>query len=189
LTFSVLLRPARPVARHGWIPLLAGLAVVEALAPETGVDLSLKWPNDVLAGGRKVAGLLAERAGGAVVVGIGVNVSQSQDQLPAAEATSLMLAGSRVSDRVQLLRAVLARLDARLAAWDVPADQTAAADAELAAAYRAACATLGRSVRAQLPGGRSVTGLAQDIDAQGRLQVMSADRLVAVAAGDVVHLR
>ena len=83
LTFSVLLRPAAvPRARLGWLPLLAGVAVAAAIRAQAGVDAQLKWPNDVLVGGAKLAGILAEAAGDAVVVGIGLNVSTGLDELP-----------------------------------------------------------------------------------------------------------
>jgi len=95
LTFSVLLRPgAVPGAALGWVPLLAGVAAVSAIRAVTSVDATLKWPNDVLAGGAKLGGILAERAGGAIVLGIGINVSQRRADLPAAAATSLLLAGA-----------------------------------------------------------------------------------------------
>ena len=85
LTFSVLLRPATvPPGRRGWLPLLAGVAVVSAVRAVAGVDAVLKWPNDVLAGDRKLAGILAEQApdGSAVVIGIGLNVATPAEALP-----------------------------------------------------------------------------------------------------------
>jgi BirA family transcriptional regulator, biotin operon repressor / biotin---[acetyl-CoA-carboxylase] ligase len=94
LTFSVLLRPAAvPPASRGWMPLLAGVAVARAVHAETRVDARLKWPNDVQVNGGKLAGILAEQAGDAIVVGIGINVSSGRDELPVAGATSLALAG------------------------------------------------------------------------------------------------
>jgi BirA family biotin operon repressor/biotin-[acetyl-CoA-carboxylase] ligase len=101
LTFSVLLRPAAiPPSARGWLPLLTGVAVAAALRAQTGLDVSLKWPNDVLVSGAepgmagKLAGILAEQAGDAIVVGIGLNVSARRDELPAPQATSLLLAGA-----------------------------------------------------------------------------------------------
>src|SRR5579863_386241 len=83
LTFSVLLRPdAVPPARLGWLPLLTGVAVTSAVRAVTAVDAQLKWPNDVLVRDAKLAGILAEASGGAVVVGIGLNVSTEPDELP-----------------------------------------------------------------------------------------------------------
>src|SRR5690242_6197613 len=82
LTFSLLVRPDVPPAKRGWLPLLAGVAVAGAITSVTGVETSLKWPNDVLAGPGKLVGILAEAAGDAIVVGIGVNVSTEQAELP-----------------------------------------------------------------------------------------------------------
>src|ERR1700731_2271528 len=114
LTFSVLLRPAAvPRARLGWLPLLAGVAVAAAVRDVAAVNARLKWPNDVLAGPAKLAGLLAEATGDAVVVGIGVNVSTGPAELPppgpgALPATSLRLEGSPKLDRARLLAEILA---------------------------------------------------------------------------------
>src|SRR5215472_7765872 len=95
LTFSVLLRPyGVPAALLGWVPLLTGAAVAAAVKAVAAVDTSLKWPNDVLAGDTKLGGILAERSGSAVVVGIGVNVYQRRPELPGDGATSLLLEGA-----------------------------------------------------------------------------------------------
>ena len=92
LTFSVLLRPAVPAGLLGWLPLLAGVAVASALQQTAGVDARLKWPNDVLVDGAKIAGILAERWTNAVVIGTGINVLQHRGELPVATATSLLVA-------------------------------------------------------------------------------------------------
>ena len=92
LTFSVLLRPAVPAGLLSWVPLLAGVAVASALEYTAGVDARLKWPNDVLVDGAKIAGILAERWGSAVVVGTGINVLQQRGELPVPTATSLLMA-------------------------------------------------------------------------------------------------
>ena len=95
LTFSVLLRAgAAPPSSLGWVPLLAGVAVASALRQTAAVDARLKWPNDVLAGDAKLAGILAESWGDAIVVGIGINVSQRADELPVPGATSVSLAAA-----------------------------------------------------------------------------------------------
>jgi BirA family biotin operon repressor/biotin-[acetyl-CoA-carboxylase] ligase len=91
LTFSVLLRPAVPAGRLGWLPLLAGVAVGSALQQTAGVDARLKWPNDVLVDGAKIAGILAERWTNAVVIGTGINVLQHRGELPVPTATSLLV--------------------------------------------------------------------------------------------------
>jgi BirA family biotin operon repressor/biotin-[acetyl-CoA-carboxylase] ligase len=168
LTFSVLLRPV--TAQLGWVPLLGGLAVVKALRERAEVDAALKWPNDVLVGERKVAGLLAEAVDGAVVLGVGLNVTTHAGELPHAAATSLLIEGARTTDRDTLLRAVLRALSV------TDADRPA---------YREACTTIGRRVQVHVPGGEVVEGLAEDVDAEGRLVVDGTP----YAAGDVVHLR
>ncbi|MBZ5733294.1 biotin--[acetyl-CoA-carboxylase] ligase [Nocardioides sp. TRM66260-LWL] len=192
LTLSVVLRPDVPPARWPWLPLLAGVAVVETLA-EHGFAARLKWPNDVLLGAeeRKVAGLLVERVetpgGPTAVVGIGLNVSLTADELPVPTATSLALArpGEPAPDREALLLALVARLRTRHASWRVGG---AAADA-LRQEYREACATLGRPVRVEMPGDRTLQGTAVDVDADGRLVLDDGLTRHPVGAGDVVHVR
>lgn len=169
LTFSVLLVRPDPVT---WLPLWGGLAVARALREQTGVDAVLKWPNDVLVGERKICGLLAEVTGDLVVLGVGLNVTTRQGELPRPDATSLVLEGSTTTDRDTVLRAVLRTLT------DVLAERSSDG-------YRALCSTLGRRVRLDLPGGRVVEGTAESVDEQGRLVVDGT----AHAAGDVVHVR
>lgn len=188
LAVSVLLRPTAPRDSWGWLPLLMGTAVVGPLAGMSGLDLGLKWPNDVLVDGeRKLAGVLAEVVDGAVVVGLGLNVSLRADELPVPTATSLALEGSEVVDRDPVLRAVLRALAAGYR--DLQAAGGDAAGSGLMAAYRAACTTLGQQVRVELPGDRTVSGEAVDVDDAGRLVVRTDDGLATLAAGDVVHLR
>ncbi|MFF9592444.1 biotin--[acetyl-CoA-carboxylase] ligase [Streptomyces sp. NPDC014646] len=193
LFFSVFLEPGDiPVARWGWLPLLTGVAVATGLARAAGVDTALKWPNDLLvtvAGEeRKTGGILAERAGDGVVVGTGLNVTLRAAELPAPTAGSLALAGAVSTDRETLLRAVLRSLEHWYGRWR-EADGDAAASG-LQEAYAAGCATLGRPVRAELPGGRTLTGEAVAIDGDGRL-VLSTDEGLRepLSAGDIVHLR
>ena len=169
LTVSVLLAPPDPVT---WLPLWGGLAVARALRDQTGVDAVLKWPNDVLVGGRKLGGLLAEVAGDRVVLGLGLNVTTRPAELPGPGATSLLLEKATTTDRDTVLRAVLRTLSELLAEPS-------------RAGYRALCSTLGRQVRLELPGGATAEGEAEEVDDLGRLVVAG----VAYAAGDVVHLR
>lgn len=194
LFFSVLLRPSGvPVARWGWLPLLTGVAVATGLSRAAGVDTALKWPNDLLVtvGGeeRKAGGILAERAGeDGVVVGVGINVTLREDELPVPQAGSLALAGAVGTDRDPLLRAVLRSLEDWYARWR-------AADGDpltsgLQETYAAGCATLGRRVRAELPGDRSLVGEAVAVDGDGRLVLATEDGVrEPVGAGDIVHLR
>jgi BirA family biotin operon repressor/biotin-[acetyl-CoA-carboxylase] ligase len=198
LTFSLLLRPTAPVASWPWLPLLTGCAVSTALRAH-GFDAAVKWPNDVLlepsGEGRKVAGILVERvestAGPAAVVGIGVNVGMTAAELPVPAATSLAesVAGSGlgvVPDRTELLLDVLASVGEAYAAWQ---DGGEPAAARLAEAYAAACATVGRRVRVQLPSGATLTGTATGIDRSGRLVVEHHGATTPVSAGDVMHVR
>jgi len=188
LTFSVLLRPTAPTQSWPWLPLLAGYAVAKALRG-TGFDASVKWPNDVLLGDRKVAGILVERVetptGPAAVIGVGLNVGMTADELPVPEATSLALAGG-APDRTELLGLVLDTLWDAYVAWQEGGEEAAT---RLAASYAAVCSTVGRDVAVALPGGQSLTGRAVGIDASGRLLVSSGGERVAVGAGDVVHVR
>lgn len=211
LAISVLLRPRidaqEDLSKLGWLPLLGGLAmaqtVQELLGPEhqTGV----KWPNDVLVAGKKICGVLSElvplnaagdasRFGGSVgvVIGAGINLSQTREQLPVETATSLTLAGATLpfslEERFDL---VLSGYLERLSHW-----YQRFTDARLSAVVSGLrqsvidnCVTLGLPVRAILPGDSEQLGRAVTIDDSGRL-VLEADGVVwPVAAGDIVHLR
>ncbi|WP_055555894.1 biotin--[acetyl-CoA-carboxylase] ligase, partial [Streptomyces kanamyceticus] len=165
LFFSVLLKPAEvPVERWGWLPLLTGVAVATGLSRAAGVDTALKWPNDLLVtvkgAERKAGGILAERAGpvdgGGVVVGVGLNVTLREDELPVPTAGSLGLAGAATTDRDPLLRAVLRSFEQWYGDWRAAGGDPGAS--RLQETYAAGCATLGRTVRAELPGDRSITG-------------------------------
>jgi BirA family transcriptional regulator, biotin operon repressor / biotin---[acetyl-CoA-carboxylase] ligase len=190
LAVSVLLRPAGvPVSRYGWLPLLAGVALVETVRRLGEVDAVLKWPNDLLIDERKCAGILAESVPDVgVVLGFGVNVTLRQHELPVPEATSLALVGSACTDRAPLLRAVLRELAAWYVRWR---DAGGAPDSSgLRAAYRLHCATIGRPVRVTLPGGAVLSADASDVDDDGRLVVTAPNgEVTALSAGDVRHLR
>lgn len=191
LTFSVLLTPGEvPAARWPWLPLLAGIAVVEAVRRTAEVPCGLKWPNDVLADGRKLAGILVERVEhegrGAAVVGIGLNVTSSREELPVPTATSLALEGATSVDRSVLLREVLRTFEALYLQWR--ADQGDARRG-LHDSYVRRCVTLGQEVRVELPTGEAVLGTAESIDSDGRLAVRTVAGLRVLGAGDVVHVR
>jgi BirA family biotin operon repressor/biotin-[acetyl-CoA-carboxylase] ligase len=183
LTLSVLLRPRTPAEDWPWFPLLTGYAVALALRA-SGVVVELKWPNDVLLNGRKLGGILAERvetpAGPALVVGIGINVGMTLEELPVDDATSLAVEGFD-ADRAELLSSLLRSLAGEYAALERGGLQA------LRTAYVASCATLGRHVRVTLPSGETIAGEASTVDQGGRLQVRTPDGIATVAAGDVVH--
>ena len=192
LSVSVLLTPqGLPLSAFGWFPLMAGLAMretVSALIP-TGGSAVVKWPNDVLVAERKISGILSELLPNlrGVVLGSGLNLSQTADELPIAAATSLAIEGATETNA----DAVLARYLTNLLHWyRAFVDAGGDADASgLRAAVVAACGSLGRQVRVILPGEREFSGLATNIDAAGRLIVDVAGVPTEVAAGDIVHLR
>jgi BirA family biotin operon repressor/biotin-[acetyl-CoA-carboxylase] ligase len=208
LTFSLLLRPEPvPPAGRGWLPLLAGLALASAVPSVTAVPVTLKWPNDLMAGPAKLAGILAEAAGDAVVIGIGLNVSTEPSELPppgpgALPATSLRILGASTNPastnpastdpastaREPLLTEILTAFERWYQPW-----RQAAGDPEgtgLRAAYTRLCATVGQQVRVECPGAQLLSGLAVSVDPDGRLVVRpESGPELAVAAGDVVHLR
>lgn len=210
LTFSVLLRPESvPAERRGWLPLLAGVSVARSVRAMTGLPATLKWPNDVLVHGRKLAGILAEQAAdGAVVIGIGVNVTTPADALPSGPGglpgTSIAVeigeeagrrgegvigereGGGKTAGRQRLLAEILRQLERHYTAFrDNPDPEATGVGAE----YRTLCATLGQQVRAELPAGAALTGEATDIDADGRLLITTRGTVTPLSAGDVVHLR
>ena len=182
-----------------WLPLLAGVAVREAVARTAGLEVALKWPNDVVVAkgdegeegaDRKLGGILCETVPGenAIVVGIGLNVTLRENELPVPQASSLALAGAETTDRDPLLRALLRSFGTWYGRWSEAGGDAQAAG--LAEAYREACATLGRRVRAELPGHQDVIGVASGLDPAGALLVTTADQAeVAIGAGDVIHLR
>lgn len=198
LAISVLLRPrlstgaALPAEHWGWIALMTGLAMRETVADILpGIAPDVKWPNDLLIDGRKLCGILAEvAADSSIVVGIGLNTAMTAEQLPVETATSLAIEGAVVDEDLldRLLAGFLMRLSARMnALLDAEGDADASG---LRGAVEAACVTLGRDVRVELPGAEPLHGVATGIDEGGRILVTRADgRVAAVSAGDVVHLR
>lgn len=191
LMFSVLLRPTGvPPRSWTWLPLLAGCAVHQTVRDVARVPAALKWPNDVLVDDRKLCGILVQRAdtpeGPAAVVGIGLNVSMTADELPTATATSLAVEGAAETDRDRLLRGIVRNLIALHDAW---CDQGGDPEVGLRAAYVGRCATVGRQVRIHLGEDKVAEGTAIDVDGDGRLVVDHGGESTAYGAGDVVHVR
>ncbi|GAA3653374.1 biotin--[acetyl-CoA-carboxylase] ligase [Microbacterium marinilacus] len=181
LAVSVLVRVGDvPPAARGWIPLVAGAAMTDAVAAQLpGGRTGLKWPNDVLVGGRKICGILAEAVVGsdAVVIGSGVNTAMREEDLPVPTATSFAALGA-ACDEDALVTRYLGELDRLLRAL--------ATDPDVAReAVRGRCLTLGREVTVSLPDGSALRGVASAIDDDGRLVVDGR----TVSAGDVVHVR
>jgi BirA family biotin operon repressor/biotin-[acetyl-CoA-carboxylase] ligase len=187
LTVSLLLRPDVPAARRAWLSMLTGVALAEAVAEAAGVRASLKWPNDLLApDGAKLAGILAESAGSAVVIGVGLNVSTTADELPGT-GTSLTLVRGGDVDRAAVLLAFLRAFESRYRRWaQVLGDPVSSG---LAQDYLAWCSTVGKPVTVSLPDGSTLEGVAEAVDWDGRLVVRGPGGLVELASGDVRHVR
>lgn len=195
LHVSALIRPeAVPASRWSWLPLLAGTSLATVVTRFCVLGAALKWPNDLLAVSAdpqeqpagKLAGILTERSGEAVVVGIGVNISAGSDELPSG-ATSLAAQGARWISRQQLLVALLREFETAFGRWtEAGGDPDRSGARQL---YRHMCGTLGSRVRVELPGGRELHGTARDVDPAGQLLLDTDEGETAVAAGDVIHLR
>lgn len=191
LLMSLVLAPTAPAARWGWLPLLTGLAVSDALLEETGLEVALKWPNDLLvvdpSGARKLGGILAERTpSGHAILGVGLNVDQSPDELPGPGGVSLRMAGAPVP-RERLLAAVVASLVRRVDAWSLVGGDPDASG--LADEYSRRCATLGLEVDVSLPHDGTVRGRAIGVSVDGALVLDTAEGSRIVSAGDIVHVR
>lgn len=180
LLFSFVAQPKRSKSDWGFLPLLTGMCVARALNSfiEGQTPVTLKWPNDLLIDGKKLGGIIAEIRGEAVIIGVGVNVEMSMEELPIAEATSLSIVGSSNLNRNQILTKVLFELEAGLTSWD--------AGEIFVDRYREVSSTLGNQVRVQLPGGKVLESRAMDIDPTGALILESGER---ITVGDVIHLR
>ncbi|MGQ7294908.1 biotin--[acetyl-CoA-carboxylase] ligase [Quadrisphaera sp. KR29] len=206
VALSLLLRPQLPLGAWGWLPLLAGVAVVGVVRDVAGLPAQVKWPNDVLVEGRKLCGILVEVLPGGgpagVVVGVGLNTTSTREELDVGglvTATSLRLEGSATTDRDVLVRALVRSLLAEVERLEAAGGDVAASG--LAARAAEACSTLGREVVVHLPGGERLRGTAEGLDGDGRLLVRPDGRgagggdaapdgpPVAVSAGDVVHVR
>ena len=181
ILLSVVLRP--PAQRHApELSLVAGVATAIVVERATGLAAQVKWPNDVMLDRRKVAGILAELKDGAVVLGIGLNVSQAPDELPAetrSPAGSLRSVTGRKLERGPILADLLLELEQRYDAWragglDAIYDDLGARD-------------FLRGRRVTVDGGAE--GVAQMIDRQGRLEVSTASGVVLVESGEVAFDR
>jgi BirA family biotin operon repressor/biotin-[acetyl-CoA-carboxylase] ligase len=159
------------VASHPLIPLISGVAVLRALA-RFGVDAHLKWPNDIVVDGGKLAGTLIETAASVALVGIGINLEEA----PLETATSVRAAGG-TARRGELIVAI----------WEEMAKAEASED--ILPAYRERLATLGEEVGVVLESGEAIEGTAMDVDVDGRLLVRTATGTRVISSGECTHLR
>lgn len=202
---SVVLRPVNaegrplPTQSYSWFSLLGALALREALLETAGIPAELKWPNDVIVRGRKIAGILAQLGpmgdGGVppVVLGTGLNVTLTQEELPVPTATSVLLEEAQTVDRTILLKSYLSRFATLYRSFcNADGDPAAgmAGGPSLHKRVQGVLVTLGKQVRAQLPGDHEIIGHATRLDEYGSLLVVdAASHEHVVTAGDVVHLR
>lgn len=176
-----------PPEEWGWLPLLTGVALVDAVRTSTGIEAGVKWPNDVLVGTGKLAGILAEVAAPdpVIVVGLGLNVTLTAEEAPDPRATSLQLLGAVMLDRNVLAAEIIRELTTRIERWHT----AKGLDPALVEDYRHRSLTLGSQVRALLPGDNEIIGVATDVDELGRLQIDTGTEVTTVSAGDITHLR
>lgn len=178
LLFSFFLKPKRARSDWSFISFLAALAMHEVISKDIADNVSLKWPNDILIGKNKVAGLLAQQIGDGLIVGIGLNVAMNGDELPAPTATSLALSGSNNLDRNTLLSDFLNRFESIFTEWESGSD--------FLEKYRQISSTIGRQVRVEVLGRDPIEAEAVAISTQGALILGDG---FEVNVGDVVHLR
>ena len=178
LLFSFYIAPKRARTDWGFISHLAALSMQQVISRDLSSQVWLKWPNDILIDSLKVAGLLAQATDHGVIIGIGVNVAMTTEELPVDTATSLAIAGSNNLDRNLILGSFLNHFESNFKEWDKGED--------FIASYSEVCATLGRNVQVEVIGRENCTGVALAINSLGAL--LLADGF-EVNVGDVVHLR
>ena len=179
LLFSFYIKPRKQRSEWGFIPLIAGLSLVRSITTiDTAMNVSLKWPNDLLINEKKCAGIIAQTTTEGIVLGIGLNVSMTSEELPVPTATSLAIEGSKFVERNSLLSQVLNIFAELFESWEE--------GFELLSEYSDVSSTIGKKVRVELPGGENLEGTVARISPTGEL-VLDDGR--HVSAGDVIHLR
>jgi BirA family biotin operon repressor/biotin-[acetyl-CoA-carboxylase] ligase len=178
LLFSFYISPKRARSDWGFIAHLAALTMYEVISLDLSEKVWLKWPNDILIGQMKVAGLLAQVTDEGLIVGIGINVAMATQELPVETATSLAISGSNQLDRNVILSRFLNAFENNFAKWDKGAD--------FVNGYSQVCSTLGREVQIEVSGRENRTGIAKSINKSGALVLEDG---FEVNVGDVVHLR
>ena len=165
----------------GWIPLITGLAVARAINQYLDSEIvEIKWPNDLLIEDRKLAGILSEKVENGVVVGVGINIFQTQEELPITNAISLSMKAK--VDRSELLTMILNELGRTFQSFSQNIDQSFEKEKN---AYREFCVTIGRQVEVTLPNGEILQDMAIGISDDGSLLLKSRE----ISVGDIVHLR
>ena len=179
LTFSIYIEPKVEKEEWSFLTLLAGLSVHEALHTlDPQVTVGVKWPNDLLIGDKKFVGMIAQATDKGVVLGIGINVGMTKEELPVENATSLAIEDFAELDRNVILAAIINHFEINLEMWEN--------DQSFLAQYRSASVTLGKQVEVSLPGGEKLSSRAVDISNAGGLMLEDGSE---VTVGDVVHLR
>ena len=183
----------------GWIPLMAGAAIAQAIEETTAINIHLKWPNDILVNAQKVGGILCESfkrdsTETCVVIGFGINVNLSESAIPKdlkSIATSLHIHARHLIDRYQLLQSIISSIEQ---GWE---GLTSQGPQGCHQAYNPRCSTLGEQVQVQFPDGKTIEGIAQSIGKQGQLQIIPSPsgrheqsaKIVDVHSGDIHHIR
>jgi len=183
----------------GWIPLMAGTAIAQAIEDHAEIGINLKWPNDILVDERKVGGILCESfkrssTETCVVIGFGINVNLPETAFPKdleLIATSLQIESQRPLERHHLLKAIISTLEQGWEALISEGPQTCLLT------YSTRCSTLGKQVQVQFPDGSELEGMAQSIGEHGQLQITPSPsdakersaRILDVHAGDIRHIR
>ena len=178
LLFSIYVKPMRDKAEWGILTLIAGISVCDVLNTLLEEHVTLKWPNDLLINGKKVCGLIGQATKDGIVLGIGINVGMTKQELPVPEATSLAVEGSLHLDRNEICALILRALEENFKRFEAGEDFV-----EL---YTKLSSTIGREVRVELPGGQKIESLALGIDPTGALVLADGSH---ISAGDVIHLR
>ncbi|UCE62803.1 MAG: biotin--[acetyl-CoA-carboxylase] ligase [Nitrospirota bacterium] len=199
--FSVVLTQPPAFSFFSWIPLATGIAIAETIEEIANLNVSLKWPNDLLLDTKKLGGILCESTtkgpnGRAIIVGIGININCREIHFPQelkAIATSLAVQAGQTFDRHALLGTVFSKLESYYERiWDSDLST-------LHSSYISRCSTLGRHVQVRLAGNTHLEGVASNIGHEGELLVIPSNSSVAsmshkpstisIRAGDVIHLR
>jgi len=179
LTFSMYIEPKVDKAEWSFLTLLAALSVREALASlDYSSQVTVKWPNDLMIGEKKCAGVIAQATAKGVIIGIGINVGMNESELPVPTATSLAIENFQVLDRNIILGAILNHFEVNLQIWEL--------GKSFIAEYKEASSTIGADVEVLLPAGVSIKSKAIGVSDTGELILESGE---VVTVGDVIHLR